>query len=151
MSWITARRRHPAAGYAVVAFVLVLIGVGYAVVTSSGASASSPAPANAAQIAEGRNLFVQNCSTCHGLFAEGQPGVAPSLIGVGAAAVDFQVSTGRMPAAEASAENDRKPLHITNPAQIHALAAYIQSLGGDRKSTRLNSSHAITSRMPSSA
>ncbi len=131
MSWITARRRHPAAGYAVVAFVLVLIGVGYAVVTSSGnASASSPAAANAAQIAQGRNLFLSNCATCHGEFAEGQPGVAPSLIGVGAAAVDFQVSTGRMPAAENSSENDRKPLHISDPAQIHALAAYIQSLGG---------------------
>jgi ubiquinol-cytochrome c reductase cytochrome c subunit len=130
VSWITARRRHPAAGYAVVAFVLVLIGVGYAVVTSGNASASSPATANAAQIAEGRNLFLSNCATCHGDFAEGQPNIAPSLIGVGAAAVDFQVSTGRMPAAETSAENDRKPPHITSPAEIRALAAYIQSLGG---------------------
>jgi ubiquinol-cytochrome c reductase cytochrome c subunit len=114
----------------VVAFVLVLIGVGYAVVTSSGnASASAPAPANAAQIAFGRRVFVEDCATCHGLFAEGQPGQAPSLIGVGAAAVDFQVSTGRMPAAVISAENDRKPPHL-NPAQTHAVAAYIQSLGG---------------------
>ena len=130
MSWITARRRHPAAGYAVVAFVLVLIGVGYAVVTSSGnASASAPTPTNAAQIAEGRSLFLENCATCHGLFAEGQPGQAPSLIGVGAAAVDFQVSTGRMPAAVLGAEQDRKPPHL-NPAQTRAVAAYIQSLGG---------------------
>jgi len=114
----------------VVAFVLVLIGVGYAVVTSSGnASASSPAPANAAQIAFGRRVFVEDCATCHGLFAEGQAGQAPSLIGVGAAAVDFQVSTGRMPAAVLGAEQDRKPPHL-NPAQTHAVAAYIQSLGG---------------------
>ena len=28
MSWITARRRHPAAGYALVGLVLVLIGLG---------------------------------------------------------------------------------------------------------------------------
>jgi len=114
----------------VVAFVLVLIGVGYAVVTSSGnASASSPTPTNAAQIAFGRRVFVEDCATCHGLFAEGQPGQAPSLIGVGAAAVDFQVSTGRMPAAVIGAENDRKPPHL-NPAQTRAVAAYIQSLGG---------------------
>jgi ubiquinol-cytochrome c reductase cytochrome c subunit len=114
----------------VVAFVLVLIGVGYAVVTSSGnASASSPTPTNAAQIAFGRRVFVEDCATCHGLFAEGQPGQAPSLIGVGAAAVDFQVSTGRMPAAVLGAEQDRKPPHL-NPAQTHAVAAYIQSLGG---------------------
>ena len=130
MSWITARRRHPAAGYVVVAFVLVLIGVGYAVVTSSGnASASSPAAANAAQIVHGRNLFEATCATCHGDFAQGEQNIAPSLIGVGAAAVDFQMSTGRMPAAEASAENDRKPVRFTT-AQTHAIAAYIQSLGG---------------------
>ena len=113
-----------------VAFVLVLIGVGYAVVTSSGnASASSPAAANAAQIVHGRNLFEATCATCHGDFAQGEQNIAPSLIGVGAAAVDFQMSTGRMPAAEASAENDRKPVRFTT-AQTHAIAAYIQSLGG---------------------
>ena len=129
MSWITARRRHPAAGYIVVAFVLVLIGATYAVITSGNASASSPAAANSAQIAEGRNLFVEDCATCHGEFAQGTTGVAPGLIGVGAAAVDFQVSTGRMPLAANAAEAERKPPKLT-PAQTHAVAAYIQSLGG---------------------
>jgi ubiquinol-cytochrome c reductase cytochrome c subunit len=129
VSWITARRRHPVAGIAIVAFVLVLIGVGYAVVTSGNASAASPAVANAAQIAEGHSLFEENCSTCHGIFAEGENNVAPSLIGVGGAAVDFQVSTGRMPAAELGAENPRKPVKFT-PSQIAALAAFIQNLGG---------------------
>ena len=129
MSWITARRRHPAAGYIVIAFVLLLIGGGYAVVTSGDASAASPVAANSGQIAQGRSLFVEDCATCHGMFAEGQDGVAPGLIGVGAAAVDFQVSTGRMPAAEVGAENVRKPPKL-NPTQTHAVAAYIQSLGG---------------------
>ena len=129
MSWITARRRHPAAGYAVVVFVLLLIGMAYAVVTSGTAAASPPAAANLKQIVAGRSLFVANCSSCHGDFGQGQAGVAPSLIGVGAAAVDFQVSTGRMPAAEQSAEQDRKPPKLT-PGQTHAVAAYIQSLGG---------------------
>jgi ubiquinol-cytochrome c reductase cytochrome c subunit len=128
VSWITARRRHRAAGYAIVAFVLLLIGTGYAVVTTGSASAAPPTATNSAQIAEGRNLFLANCSTCHGVFAEGSP-QAPSLIGVGAAAVDFQVSTGRMPAAELGAENDRKPVKFT-PGQIQALAAYVQALGG---------------------
>jgi ubiquinol-cytochrome c reductase cytochrome c subunit len=129
VSWITARRRHPAAGYIVVAFVLALIGTAYAVITSGNASASSPAAANSAQIAEGRNLFVEDCATCHGFYAEGVNGQAPSLIGVGAAAVDFQVSTGRMPAAALGAENEQKPPRLS-PAQTHAVAAYIQSLGG---------------------
>jgi ubiquinol-cytochrome c reductase cytochrome c subunit len=129
VSWITARRRHPAAGYAIVAFVLVLIGVGYAVVTSGGAaSAAQPATANAAQIAEGHTLFEEQCSSCHGIFAEGTS-QAPALIGVGAAAVNFQVGTGRMPAAEQGAENVRKTIAFT-PGQINAIAAYIQSLGG---------------------
>jgi ubiquinol-cytochrome c reductase cytochrome c subunit len=128
--WITARRRHPAAGYAIVAFVLVMIGVGYAIVTSGGAaSAASPAAANSAQIAEGHTLFQANCATCHGMFGEGVSGQAPSLIGVGAAAVDFQVSTGRMPAAEVGPENPRKPSRFDR-SQTLAIAAFIQNLGG---------------------
>ena len=35
--------------------------------------------------------------------------------------------------------------------QIGALAAFVDAEGGDRKSTRLNSSHGYQSRMPSSA
>jgi ubiquinol-cytochrome c reductase cytochrome c subunit len=54
---------------------------------------------------------------------------APSLIGAGAAAVDFQMSTGRMPAKELGAENDRKPTSFTTE-QIHDIAGYIASLGG---------------------
>ena len=129
MSWITARRRHPAATYLVLAFVLTLIGTVYAVLTSTSASASPPVAANQAQISQGRSIFLEDCATCHGMFAEGVQGQAPSLIGVGAAAVDFQVSTGRMPAAEFGAENDRKPPRLST-AQTHAVAAYIQSLGG---------------------
>lgn len=129
VSWITARRRHPAAGYAVVALVLVLIGTAYALVTSSHASASSPVAANSAQIAAGRSIFLEDCATCHGLYAEGTNGVAPSLIGVGGAAVDFQVSTGRMPAAALGAENINKPPRL-NATQTREVAEYIQSLGG---------------------
>jgi ubiquinol-cytochrome c reductase cytochrome c subunit len=129
VSWITARRRHPAAGYAIVAFVLVLIGLGYAVITSGGAaSAASPSAPNAAELAAGAHTFSESCASCHGEFAQGTS-QAPSLIGVGAAAVDFQVGTGRMPAAEQGAENIRKTIAFT-PSVIKALAAYIQNLGG---------------------
>jgi ubiquinol-cytochrome c reductase cytochrome c subunit len=128
VSWITARRRHPAAGYLVIAGVLLIIGTAYAVITGGAASAAPQATPSAAQIADGRNLFVTDCAACHGYFAQGS-NVAPSLIGVGAAAVNFQVTTGRMPAAELGAENDRKPPRL-NAAQTAAVAAYIQSLGG---------------------
>jgi ubiquinol-cytochrome c reductase cytochrome c subunit len=131
VSWITARRRHPAAGYAILILGLLLVGAVYASVTGGGgaASASPPAVASTRQIDQGRSLFVADCSECHGLQAQGTPGVAPSLIGVGAAAVDFQVSTGRMPAAELGAENPRKPPRL-NHEQTRAVAAYIGSLAG---------------------
>jgi ubiquinol-cytochrome c reductase cytochrome c subunit len=128
VSWITARRRHPAAGYIVIAFVLVTIGTAYAVITSGSASAAPQATPSSAQIADGRNVFLADCATCHGFYAQGTS-QAPGLIGVGAAAVNFQVSTGRMPAAELGAENDRKPRRL-NATDTAAVSAYIQSLGG---------------------
>jgi quinol---cytochrome-c reductase cytochrome c subunit len=129
VSWISARRRRPAAGYAVVLLSLVVTGVVYSALTSRGtASAATPDTASPQTIAEGRQLFQESCATCHGMNAEGTS-IAPSLIGVGAAAVDFQVSTGRMPAKEIGPEMDRKP-PVFDAKQIAALAAYIQSLGG---------------------
>jgi len=132
--WITARRRHPAAGYAVVLLMLVALGGGYAFLTGSGAAAAPVSGPSSATIAKGADLFARNCATCHGLDAQGTS-VAPSLIGVGAAAVDFQVSTGRMPAKQNDAENARKPLAPDfagedGPANIRAVADYIQSLAG---------------------
>jgi quinol---cytochrome-c reductase cytochrome c subunit len=129
VSWITARRRHPAAGYAVVLLGLVIVGVAYAALTSRGsASAATPAVPAPQAIAQGHALFQESCATCHGMNAEGTS-AAPGLIGVGAAAVDFQVSTGRMPAKDFGAEQARKPTEFS-PQQISDLADYIQSLGG---------------------
>jgi ubiquinol-cytochrome c reductase cytochrome c subunit len=128
VSWITAKRRRPVAGYVVVLLGLLLVGAVYATITGSGSSAATDPTASQAEIAQGRQIFQQTCATCHGLVAQGTA-VAPSLIGVGAAAVYFQVSTGRMPLREPGAEADRKPPQL-NEAQTRAVAAYIQSLGG---------------------
>jgi quinol---cytochrome-c reductase cytochrome c subunit len=127
VSSIIARRRHPAAGYAAVAGGLVAAGVLYSTLSGGGASASAPAQAQT-KIGQGQSLFVQSCSSCHGLDAQGTS-QAPSLVGAGAAAVYFQMSTGRMPAKELGAENERKPTDFTDQ-QIYAIAAYIASLGG---------------------
>jgi ubiquinol-cytochrome c reductase cytochrome c subunit len=127
VSSIIARRRHPAAGYAAVAAGLVAVGVGYTALTGGFASASAPA-GNATQIAKGQSLFLASCATCHGPDAQGTS-VAPSLIGAGAAAVDFQMSTGRMPAKELGAENNRGPVNFT-PTEIYDIGTYIESLGG---------------------
>ena len=130
MSWITARRRRPAAGYAVVLLGLIIIGVGYAALTGQGstASAATPSTVSSQTIAQGKELFAVTCASCHGMDAQGTS-LAPSLIGVGAAAVDFQMSTGRMPAKEIGPEIPRKPVTFAK-GQIHAIADYIASLGG---------------------
>jgi ubiquinol-cytochrome c reductase cytochrome c subunit len=129
VSWFTARRRRPAAGYAVVVLGLVLVGVAYAALAGHGASAAGIPPGSSKEeVAQGRQLFETTCASCHGINAQGTAR-GPSLIGVGAAAVDFQVSTGRMPAKEADAQVPQKPV-VLNDAQTRALAAYIASLAG---------------------
>ncbi|MEO3823463.1 c-type cytochrome [Actinomadura sp. B10D3] len=114
MKRITAWRRRPWAGYAVVLAALAAIGVIYAGFSPNTDRAEAQGAAQAAQdLKHGQELFNKNCASCHGLNGEGTKDakgnpVAPSLIGVGAAAVDFQVSTGRMPAANPGAQIPRK-------------------------------------------
>lgn len=83
--------------------------------------------------AEGQELFENNCITCHGRNAQGVEGRGPSLIGVGSAAVEFQVGTGRMPMARQEAQAQNKP-PLWEGEELErntaALAAYIQELGG---------------------
>lgn len=82
------------------------------------------------QLEEGQRLYAQSCSTCHGAQGEGarlSGGVkAPSLRGVGAASVDFNLSTGRMPVADTNSQAVRKPPTF-NERQRAALVAYVTS------------------------
>ena len=129
MSWIKARRRRPVAGYAALLLGLVVVALLYGSLTRPGGTAQASAPpASQQDITAGKNLFEANCSSCHGLDAQGTT-QAPSLIGAGAAAVYFQMSTGRMPAKEVGAENDRKPT-LFSDQQIYQIGDYIASLGG---------------------
>ncbi|MBD1318142.1 cytochrome c [Gordonia hankookensis] len=84
---------------------------------------------NAALISDGKKLYETSCITCHGANLQGVQDRGPALLGVGDAAVYFQVSTGRMPAARGEAQAIRKPPKFTK-AQIDQLGAYIQSEGG---------------------
>jgi ubiquinol-cytochrome c reductase cytochrome c subunit len=84
-------------------------------------------------VSAGRLLFDQTCSSCHGPTAQGvdengNATIGPNLQGVGAATVDFWVSTGRMPATDIKAvEAERKYTRLTN-TQALQLAAYVNSL-----------------------
>jgi ubiquinol-cytochrome c reductase cytochrome c subunit len=128
VGWINARRRRPAAGYAALLLGLVFVALLYGVLTRTGGGAQAEPTSASQDIATGQKLFKATCSSCHGLDAQGTP-QAPSLIGAGAAAVDFQMSTGRMPAKEVGAENGRGPVQFTQQ-QIYDIADYIASLGG---------------------
>jgi quinol---cytochrome-c reductase cytochrome c subunit len=79
--------------------------------------------------ATGRELFREGCSSCHGLDGQGIPHRGPSLRGVGAAAADFYLSTGRMPLATPGEEPARSRPQYSD-AHIDALVAYVASLGG---------------------
>ncbi|MEV5587734.1 c-type cytochrome [Nonomuraea pusilla] len=131
MTRITAWRRHPLARYAVLIFALALVGMVYAAFVQAGKPADAALAAGKVDdVAEGKSLFVQHCSSCHGMNAEGTA-TGPTLVGVGAAAVDFQMGTGRMPAADPGAQAPRKPLaKWVTPQAISQIGAYVQSLGG---------------------
>nr|WP_202455058.1 c-type cytochrome [Streptomyces sp. SID8367] len=78
-------------------------------------------------IDEGKKLYSVGCASCHGTGGQGTTD-GPSLVGVGSAAVDFQVGTGRMPAQQPGAQVPKKKV-IYSQAEIDQLAAYISSLG----------------------
>jgi ubiquinol-cytochrome c reductase cytochrome c subunit len=126
VSALAARRRHPLATALVVLLGLLLTGVAYAAVMPSTADAST-STASADDIAQGQKLFIANCATCHGISAGGRDN-APSLIGVGAASVDFQVGTGRMPLQASGPQALKQPVHFDDQ-QVEQLSAYVASLG----------------------
>jgi ubiquinol-cytochrome c reductase cytochrome c subunit len=128
---ISRHRRGPLAGLAVVLIGLLMTGGLYTVFAPAQAE---QAESDAEMVAKGRELFLVGCAFCHGQNGEGistaREGyqVGPSLVGVGAAAVDFQVATGRMPMASPSAQAPRKA-PVYNEEETAALAAYVASLG----------------------
>ena len=75
----------------------------------------------------GGDLFQTSCASCHGQRGEGTAN-GPSLVGVGAAAADFMLRTGRMPLPEPG-QQVRRGAPVFNDPDIGALVAYVASLG----------------------
>ncbi|MBB5825163.1 cytochrome c [Micromonospora harpali] len=119
------RRRLGAAVRLIAA--LTLAGGAYTVFAPGVQAQENPPLTGAA--AEGKALFDVSCVTCHGRNAQGVEGRGPSLIGVGSASVEFQVSSGRMPMARQEAQAMRKPPVFTDE-QVRQLGQYVQELGG---------------------
>ncbi len=126
MKKLSTLRKHKFALPVLILVALSSLGFTFSAATAAPAKSQLAASAKSTLIAEGKQLFLKGCSSCHGLNAEGGS-IAPSLIGVGAASVDFQVGTGRMPMADMSQQAMRKkPLYTEE--QTAALAAYVASL-----------------------
>lgn len=121
MRFLSSRRRHPAAKPLALILALFVMGALYSAIVPTTSTAEDAT--NNEQLAQGKELFEVNCSSCHGLNGEGTP-EAPTLIGVGAAAVDFQMETGRMPMARPEAQAPAKKTLYT-AEEISAIAAYV--------------------------
>ncbi len=106
---------------------LVLTGAVYSLFQP--ASAAEDLSSDSAAVNAGRELYERSCITCHGSNLQGVPNRGPSLIGVGQAAVFFQVHTGRMPLVRQASQGADKP-PIFSEQEIDQLAAYVQANGG---------------------
>ncbi|WP_431044841.1 cytochrome bc1 complex diheme cytochrome c subunit [Streptomyces sp. P1-3] len=126
MKKLSARRRHPLAAVVVLLFALAVTGGLYAAFAPADKAKADDA-SQSLTIEEGKKLYSVGCATCHGTGGQGTTD-GPSLVGVGSAAVDFQVSTGRMPAQQPGAQVPKKKKIYTD-AETEQLAAYIASLG----------------------
>ena len=116
-------------GYGVLLIALALVGGLYtAFLAPQGRAEDTPSTEQSANVAKGRELYLQGCSTCPGLGLPGGAG-GPSLIGVGESAVIFQVESGRMPMKYGTVEAPRKKVKYTLE-QIDQLAAFVGSKGG---------------------
>ena len=119
-------RRRVASG---VALLIALGAVGGVYTVFAGSSGANDSRTSQQDVDAGRQLFNTACITCHGANLQGVPGRGPSLIGVGSAAVYFQVSTGRMPASAQGGSMPRKTSKFDGQ-QIDQLGAFVESLGG---------------------
>lgn len=125
MKSIAARRNHRFAPVVLLLLALAVTGGVYAALAPD--ASGSEVTSSQDDVAAGRALFEANCASCHGMDAAGREGV-PSLIGVGAAAVDFQVGTGRMPMQMNGPQAPARPPQFEED-EVRQLAAYVATLG----------------------
>lgn len=95
------------------------------------APAPDPTPTPAATTPtgdRGTQLYLEQCASCHGVRGQGSQ-QGPSLVGVGPAAVDFQLSTGRMPVSREVAQARRRE-PVFSAGDISALVDHVASFGG---------------------
>jgi ubiquinol-cytochrome c reductase cytochrome c subunit len=120
-------RRRLAAGLRLAAALTIVGGLYTAL--APGVTLAEDTPTLSAAAEQGKRIYENSCIDCHGRDGQGVHDRGPSLIGVGSAAVEFQVGTGRMPLARQEAQAYRKPAQYTKD-QARQIGAYIQEIGG---------------------
>lgn len=124
-----SKRRRRLTNVAGLAVGLGVMGALYmTIVPGAAAAGDSGSSANSA-VAAGQAIYNRTCITCHGANLQGVDQRGPSLIGVGEAAVYFQVHTGRMPLTQQGAEGVPKP-PVLDEKQIDQLEAFVEAHGG---------------------
>ncbi|MGC5627106.1 cytochrome c [Georgenia sp. Z1344] len=126
MKALAARRRSRYAPVILLLLALLMTGGVLALVDAGTADATS-AESSSEDAEAGERLFQANCATCHGLDATGTD-IGPSLVGVGAASVDFQMATGRMPMRMNGPQAPAGNPSFT-PEEINQVAAFVAALG----------------------
>jgi ubiquinol-cytochrome c reductase cytochrome c subunit len=126
VKFLAARRRSPLAAVAMLLIALIGIGAGYAVIANAGPAEAAAVASSETQVEQGKRLYLEGCASCHGMQSQGTT-QGPTLVGSGAASVDFQVSTGRMPMAAPGAQVARGEPQYT-PEQVSTMAAYVAAL-----------------------
>ena len=120
-------RRRLSAG--LLLLIALVVAGGLAAVLTPRPQVAVADESQSALLRNGRQLYETSCITCHGANLQGVADRGPGLIGVGEAAVYFQVSTGRMPAMSLNSQAPQKAPNFDD-AQIDALGAFIQANGG---------------------
>lgn len=97
------------------------------------ATGRSPAGAQDDLVAEGRDLYLVGCVSCHGVAGEGVVADdgsvrGPPVTGSGEAGAFYWVSTGRMPLNDPG-DQPMRSRSAYEPDEIAALVAYVASLG----------------------
>jgi len=123
------RRLHRRFSAGLLLVVALAVAGGLAAVLTPAPQIAVADESSSALLRTGKQLFDTSCVTCHGANLQGVPDRGPSLIGVGEAAVYFQVSSGRMPAVRGEAQAQRKD-PIFDESQVDALGAYVEANGG---------------------
>ena len=132
MKFLSTRRRHPLAGLVVLLLGLVVMGGLYSAFRPAAADQSAQRHrADLAGPTALRRLVrdVPRARTARASSRKQNTNFGPPLIGVGAAAVDFQVGTGTDADGPAGAAGAAADARSSTQAEVRALAAYVASLG----------------------